>query len=53
MRGSGIIMKYSTPAIEITKFEYDEIIVASSDYEETSATSSSSSNNDDLPQEEF
>ncbi len=45
-------MKYSTPAIKITKFEYEEIIVASSDHEDISTTSSSSFN-DDLPQEEF
>lgn len=45
-------MKYSSPAIKITKFEYEEFIVASSDYEEPT-TESSSSFNDDLPQEEF
>lgn len=33
-------MKYSSPVIKITKFEYEEFIVASSF-------------NDDLPQEEF
>lgn len=44
-------MKYSAPAIKITKFEYEEILAASSEYEET--TLETSSYNDDLPQEEF
>ena len=40
-------MKYSTPVINITKFEIEEVLVASD------LVSPSTTINDDLPQEEF